>query len=279
MRILKKIKASKVFLYAFLGIVTVVQIYPIIWMFFFSLKDNEEIFGGNVAGLPKNWLFGNYVEAWIKGNIGQYFINTLVVTALTILGTVLFAAMAAYAISRMKWKFQKTALTVFLLGMMIPIHAALLPLFLTYVKVGILNTYACLVLPYIAFNIPISVYIYVGFMEGIPKEMEESAFLDGCNIFKSFFRIILPMLKPVISTITILTFINAWNEFMFASVFITKSSMKTLTVGIQEMVGQFTTSWGPIGAALVLASFPTLIIYIFMSDKVQKGFMAGAVKG
>lgn len=276
---MKKFRLNKIFLYAFLGAVTVVQVYPIIWMFFFSLKDNDEIFGGNIAGLPNNWLFSNYASAWVKGNIGQYFINTLIVTMGTIVLTVLFSAMAAYAISRMKWKWQKTALTIFLMGMMIPIHAALLPLFLTYVKAGILNTYLCLILPYTAFNIPISVYIYVGFMEGIPKEMEESAFLDGCNIFKSFFRIILPMLKPVISTITILTFINAWNELMFASVFITKSSMKTLTVGIQEMVGQFTTSWGPIGAALVLASFPTLITYIRMSKQVQKGFMAGAVKG
>ncbi|MDO4272784.1 MAG: carbohydrate ABC transporter permease [Eubacteriales bacterium] len=276
---MKKRTLTNTLTYAFLLIFTVIQVYPLFWLFTFSLKNNDEIFGGNVAGLPAHWLWGNYGKAWVDGNVGRYFINTLVVTLLTIGGTVVFAAMAGYAISRMKWKFQRTALTIFLLGLMIPIHAALLPLFVAYVKIKILNTYICLVIPYIAFALPLAIYIYVGFTEGIPKEMEESAFLDGCNIYRCFFRIILPLLKPVFATVTILTFINTWNEFMLASIFMTKSEMKTLTVGIQEMVGQFTTSWGPIGAALVMASIPTLFMYIVMSKEVQKSFITGAVKG
>ncbi len=276
---MKKFKNGGIGTYIFLIIFTVIQIYPLFWMFCFSLKTNNEIFGDNVAGLPMFWKWSNYVEAWTNGNVGQYFFNTVVVTLLTVLFTVIFAAMASYALSRMVWKLSRTVMTIFLLGLMIPIHCALLPLFLTYVKLGVLNTYFCLVLPYTAFALPLAIYIFTGYMEGIPREMEESAFIDGCNIFKCFTRIIVPMLKPVIATVTIVTFLNTWNEFMLASTFITKSSMKTLTVGVQEMVGQYTTNWGPVGASLVLASLPTLVIYILMSKQVQKSFMAGAVKG
>ncbi|MFV0361802.1 MAG: carbohydrate ABC transporter permease [Suipraeoptans sp.] len=276
---MKKMKPSQAIIYICLCAFTVVQVYPLFWMFCFSLKNNDEIYGGNVAGLPKEWLWSNYADAWVNSGIAKYFMNTVIVTLATVVLTVVFAAMAAYSIARMKWKLSRTALTVFLLGIMIPIHCALLPLFLSYVKLGLLNTYWCLIIPYTAFALPLAIYIFTGYMEGIPQEMEESAFLDGCGVFHCFLSIILPMVKPVIATVTILTFINTWNEFMLASIFITKSQMKTLTVGIQEMVGQYTTNWGPIGAALVLASLPTLIIYIVMSKQVQKSFISGAVKG
>lgn len=276
---MKKIKPGRAITYICLCAFTVVQVYPLFWMFCFSLKNNDEIYGGNVAGLPKEWLWSNYADAWVSSGIAKYFMNTVIVTLATVVLTVVFAAMAAYAIARMKWKLSRTALTVFLLGIMIPIHCALLPLFLSYVKLGLLNTYWCLIIPYTAFALPLAIYIFTGYMEGIPQEMEESAFLDGCGVFRCFLSIILPMVKPVVATVTILTFINTWNEFMLASIFITKSEMKTLTVGIQEMVGQYTTNWGPIGAALVLASLPTLVIYIVMSKQVQKSFISGAVKG
>ena len=276
---MRKRKTGSVLTYIFLVLFTVVQIYPLFWMFCFSLKNNNEIFGENVAGLPQHWLWSNYAEAWTNGNVGRYFFNTVVVTFATVVFTVVFSAMAAYAITRLKWKFSRTALTLFLMGLMIPIHCALLPLFLTYVKLNLLNTYFCLILPYTAFARPLAIYVFAGYMEGIPREMEESALLDGCNIYKCFLHIILPMLKPVVATVTILTFINTWNEFMLASIFTTKTSMKTLTVGVQEMVGQFTTNWGPVGASLVLASLPTLVIYILMSKQVQKSFISGAMKG
>ena len=275
----KKLKKARVGTYIFLIAFTLIQIYPMFWMFCFSLKTNNEIFGDNVAGLPKYWVWQNYVDAWTSGNVGRYLFNTIVVTLLTVVFTVIFGAMASYAINRMVWKLSRTVMTIFLMGLMIPIHCALLPLFLTYVKTGVLNTYFCLVLPYTAFALPLAIYIFSGYMEGIPKEMEESAFLDGCNIYRCFANIVVPMLKPVVATVTIVTFLNTWNEFMLASTFITKSSMKTLTVGVQEMVGQYTTNWGPVGASLVIASLPTLVIYILMSNQVQKSFMAGAVKG
>lgn len=275
----KNFGAGKLLLYAFLIAFTFIQIYPFLWLVFFSLKSNSEIFGGNIAGLPEKFLWQNYKTALVNGKVGLYFLNSVFVTAATITVTSLVSGMAAYAIQRMKWKFSSAMLVIFLLGLMIPIHAALLPLFIFFSRIKQLNSYWCLILPYVGFAMPMAMYILVGFLKGIPLEMEESSFLDGCTIYKAFFRIIVPILKPAIATVSIFTFLASWNELMFALTFISKTQYRTLTVGLQQMVGQYTTQWGPVGAGLVVAALPTLIIYCLMSNEVQKSLITGAVKG
>lgn len=270
---------GKVLLYALLGIIAFVQVYPFIWLVFFSLKSNSEIFGGNIAGFPKEFLWDNYRTALVNGKVGLYFINSIVVTFVTIALSSIISAMAAYAIGRMKWKLKKAALVMFLLGLMIPLHATLLPLFMLFSKVNMLNTYWCLILPYTAFAMPMAMYILVGFLKSIPQEMEESALLDGCSIYHAFYKIILPMLKPALATVAIFTFLLAWNELMFAITFISRTEFRTLTVGMQQMVGQYATRWGPIGAGLVVSTLPTIVIYSIMSNEVQKSFLSGAIKG
>jgi raffinose/stachyose/melibiose transport system permease protein len=141
------------------------------------------------------------------------------------------------------------------------------------------NSYLSLILPYAAFSLPMAILICTGFMNDIPHELDEAACIDGCGLWKTFFYVIIPLMKPALSTITIYSFLQCWNELMFANVFISKDSLKTLPVGIQALSGQHTTDWGPIGAALVIATFPTLIAYVFLSKKIQESFIAGAVKG
>lgn len=260
-------------------IVGVIQLYPLIWVVLVSFKNNAEIFGGNVLGMPQVWRIDNYKEALISGNVGLYLINSVIVTGLTIIISTIFIATASYAITRMKWKFSKLTLTIFLLGMMVPIHSTLLPLFLILKKIHILNTYWSLIIPYVAFAFPMGVFVMTSFLEGIPKELEEAACLDGCNIYQTFFKIILPLLKPSLSTVAIFTFLSGWNELMFANTFLNDPKLKTLTVGIMSMAGQHTTEWGPIVAGLVIATLPTIIIYICLSNQVQKSLMAGAIKG
>jgi raffinose/stachyose/melibiose transport system permease protein len=170
-------------------------------------------------------------------------------------------------------------MSVLMLGLMIPIHAALLPVFVMMRRLHILNTLWALIIPYTAFSVPMGIMIFSGFMNSIPRDLEEAACIDGCNIYRIFFRIVFPLLRPAIATITIFTFLQSWNELMFAVVFISRDSVKTLTVGIQAMSGRYLTEWGPIGAALVVATIPTLLIYLFLSNQVQKSFIAGAVKG
>lgn len=260
-------------------IVALIQLYPLIWLLLVSFKNNAEIFGGNVLGLPKVWRFSNYKDALVSGNVGLYFLNSLIVTTLTIIISDIFIATASYAITRMKWRFSKLTLTIFLLGMMVPIHSTLLPLFIILKKMHILNTYWSLIIPYIAFALPMGIFVMTSFLEGIPRELEEAACLDGCNIYQTFFKIVLPLLKPSLATVSIFTYLSSWNELMFANTFLSAPKLKTLTVGIMSMAGQHTTNWGPIVAGLVIATLPTIIIYIPLSNQVQKSLMAGAVKG
>lgn len=272
-------KIKKAIVQVFLLIYAVIQIYPLIWVVLFSLKGNNEIFGGNIAGLPKTWKFENYVNAFKQAKILDYFFNSVLVTVATIILVIIFSAMAAYAIERMIWKGRGLAMKVILLGMMVPIHAALLPLFMVLKNAHLLNTYWALIIPYVAFGLPMGVYIIGSFFASIPRELEEAAAIDGCGIYRIWGTIMLPLVKPALATVAIFTYISSWNELMFAVTFISKKEYKTITVGIMSMIGTFTTKWGEIGAGLVIATIPTILIYLLLSEQVQKSLVAGAVKG
>lgn len=276
---MRKFKIKDGLQYSFLIIWTLVNLFPLYWMFTFSLKENSEIFGENIIGLPKNWIWNNYTTALTTGNMGRYFFNSIIVTGSTIFFTTLFALMATYALSRLEWKGRKLVNDIFMLGLTVPIHAAILPVFIILRSLKMTNSYQALIIPYVAFALAMAIMVSGSFMVNIPKELEEAACIDGCGVFAIFFRIILPLMKPAVSTIGIFTFLSAWNELMFAVIFISDSKYRTLPVGIQTLSGSYTTDWGPIGAALVIATLPTLIVYCFMSKKVQKSLIAGAVKG
>jgi raffinose/stachyose/melibiose transport system permease protein len=261
----------------FLIIGAFIQIFPLLWLFTFSFKSNAEIFGNNVLGLPKAWLWTNYKRVFSDSNIIRYFLNSLSVTAITIAGTDILATMVAFAITRLKWKLSNTVYILFLLGMMIPLHAVLLPLFITLHP--ILNTYFALIVPYIGFAMPLSILVLCGSFKNMPKDLEEAAVADGASIYRVFIAILLPLTKPALATVSILTYLSSWNELMFAITFINKESYKTLTFGIMSMTGRYVTNWGPIGAGLVVATIPTLIIYILMSEQIQASLAAGAIKG
>jgi raffinose/stachyose/melibiose transport system permease protein len=263
----------------FLVIWAIINIFPIYFMFTFSLKSNEEIFGSNVIGLPKHWLWSNYSSAMNTGNMGLYFFNSLLVTTLAIGISLMAAMMACYAITRIRWKFSGIANAFFMLGLTIPIQASIVPVYVVLSKLHWLNKYSTLIVPYSAFALSMAILICTGFMSEIPTALDEAARIDGCGLFGTFFKIILPLMKPAVSTVGVYSYLQCWNEFMFANVFISDSVHRTLPVGIKALSGQHTTDWGPIGAALVIATFPTLIFYIFLSGKIQASFIAGAVKG
>jgi raffinose/stachyose/melibiose transport system permease protein len=271
--------AAKALMYVFLAFWALVNLFPIYFMFTFSLKSNEEIFGANIIGLPKDWLWSNYTRAMGTGNMGLYFVNSLLVTTLAI-GISLFAAMmATYAITRISWKLSKLTNAFFMLGLTIPIQASIVPVYVVLSKLHWLNKYSTLIVPYSAFALSMSILICTGFMVEIPYALDEAARIDGCSLTGTFFRIILPLMKPAVSTVGVYSYLQCWNEFMFANVFISDSAHRTLPVGIKALSGAYTTDWGPIGAALVIATFPTLIFYIFLSRRIQESFIAGAVKG
>ena len=272
-------KRARILTYVGLIFWMLVNLFPVYWMFTFSLKNNEEIFGSNVVGLPKHWLWSNYTSALGTGKMGVYFLNSVIVATATILITLAVALMATFALTRLIWKQRKKLNKFFMLGLTIPIHASIVPVYVTLSRLHMLNTYWALIIPYSAFSLSMAILVCTGFMNEIPRELDESACIDGCGVWSIFFKIIVPLMKPAVATVGIYTFLQCWNELMFANIFISKTALKTLPVGIQALSGQYTTAWGPIGAALVVATFPTLFIYMFLSRRIQESFIAGAVKG
>ncbi|MGB4657681.1 MAG: carbohydrate ABC transporter permease [Mobilitalea sp.] len=263
--------------YIFLVFWTIIQIFPLYWLVTFSLKSNAEIFGGNIIGLPSEWHWENYLKIFTQAHIYRYMLNSLLVAGMTIFLTSLLASMASYAIVRLKWKLSGTVNIIFLIGMMLSIQAVLLPLYVNLKPIR--DTLWSLIIPYAAFSLPMAILLISGTLKTIPKEMEEAAFIDGANIYRIFFQIILPLLKPILSTVAILNFLDSWNELMFAQTFINSDQWMTITVGVNNMIGRYSTKWGLIGAGLTVATVPTLILYVFLSKNIQESLAMGAVKG
>lgn len=274
-----KKRTKQIITYTLLILWALIQLLPLYWMFTFSLKSNREIFNNFMLALPEEWKWDNYSRALEVGNIGRFFMNSAIVAIATIALTVISAILATYALFRMKWRGQKQAYALVVLGITIPIHSAILPVFLVLGKLHMTNSYWALILPYTAFGLSMAIMVSASFMESIPRELEEAACIDGCNVYRIMWKIIFPMMKPCISTVAIFTFMSSWNELMFAVIFISDARYKTITVGIKELCGSYTTQWGPIGAALVMATFPVLLIYAFFSEKIQQSMAAGAIKG
>ena len=274
-----RITVRSALIFTVLVIWAVISLFPVYWMFTFSLKTTEEIFGRNVIGLPQEWVWGNYTRAMNTGHMEVYFLNSFIIAVITILITLVASAMATYAMTRLVWKGRDTMNKFFMLGLTIPIHAAIVPLYVVLGKVGLLNSHAALIIPYSAFSLAMGILICTGFMGDIPYDLDEAAFLDGCGVWGIFGKVIAPLMVPAIATVGIYTFLQCWNELMFATIFNSKEAYKTLPVGVQGLAGQYSTEWGPIGAALAIATLPTLLVYVFLSKKIQDSFIAGAVKG
>ncbi|AXM89542.1 carbohydrate ABC transporter permease [Anoxybacillus ayderensis] len=265
--------------YMMLFLVAGLQILPLVWLLFFSLKNNQEVFNTPLFSLPSPPRWENYVKVWVEGDIGLYFFNSLWITTVSVIFTVLLASFVTFAITRMNWKLKHVVLGLFMVGLMIPIHSTLIPLFNFFMKVKLIDHPMSIVLTNIGFNLPITIMILLGFYNALPRELEESAVMDGCSVHRMFFQVILPMTSPVIVTTTIINMIYNWNEFVFVNTFISSDEYKTLTVGIQNFIGQYTTDWGAIGATLMISVLPILIIFFFLSNKIMEGITAGAIKG
>ncbi|WP_372632242.1 carbohydrate ABC transporter permease [Cohnella sp.] len=277
---LSKLRKSNPLFQIFLWGYAIVSVYPLIWMVFYSLKDNNEIFVTNPFGFPTQLRFENYVSAISEFNVPQYFLNSVLVTVVTIFGTISLAVMFAYSAARLRWKGKTFAQMYVVIGMFVPVQVVMIPLAILVRDFNLTNTYASLIIPYIAFNLSFSTMVFFGFFRTIPNELEESACLDGANIYQTFFKIMLPLVKPSIATMVIFVFLAAWNEYPIALMLISAEALKTLPLGLQFFQGQFTTDWGAMGAAMTIASLPTVLIYILFSEQVEKAMTVGsAVKG
>lgn len=272
----KKFKLSEIPFRIFLFGYAIISLYPIVWMVFYSLKNNDEIFVTNPFGIPTHFRIENYITALTAYDVPTYFMNSIIITVSAVFFSTLFALMFAYAVARLQFKIREGLRIYLAFGMFIPIQVIMIPLAVLVRDMGISNTRLAVIIPYIAFNLSFASLIFYGFLRTIPKEMEEAACMDGASIFQCFFTIIVPMIKPAVATVIIFNFLNIWNEFTMALILLTKDSLKTLPLGLMFFQGSFTTNWGAMGAAMVIASVPTVLIYIIFSKQVEKAMTVGS---
>jgi raffinose/stachyose/melibiose transport system permease protein len=264
--------------YFVLAIAIVIMSYPIFWIFITSIKPITEHIKNPPYFLPEMPTFANYLGL-TDTLFPIYFKNSVIVVIITLFCIVGLAALAAYPLSKMEFQGRNLIRNFFMLGFMIPIFVALIPMFSIYNMLGITNTYWSLIIPQVGFGIPMAIYLYLGFLDHLPNSLIEAAYIDGAGSFQIFIRIVLPLLKNVMATIAIFNFVFVWNEFTFANTFISSTLMKTIPPGINDFVNNYgLRDWGMTFAAVFTTVLPTLIIFFILNKQVMEGMTAGAIK-
>lgn len=256
----------------------IVAIVPFIFMILNSFKDKFEMLTNGIFALPEEWSFANY-KTVLEANFPRYFLNSVIVLAISLTLLLFIAACASYPLSRMKFKANGFIYSVIVACMAIPVHITLIPIFRMSQAMHVYDTIWALIGPYVAIGVPISVFILTSFMKSIPREIEEAAEIDGCSRFKMFFKIMLPMAKPGLSTLAIYNGVTMWNEYIFAYTLTQSADSRTLPLAVWDFRGQYSMDIPLIMAVLTLTALPMIILFIFAQDKLIKGMTAGAVKG
>ena len=273
-----KSKSTRIFFSVILGIFAMTSIYPLVWLIKNSLKTTPDILMENSFLLPRTLMLENYYDAIMVRRIYIYFLNSTINTALTIVVVVLLSSMLAYATSRMLWKGRHAVTSVVTLGILFPSQLAVVPIFILIRTLGLLDTRWSLILTVSSFSLAFSFLIAHSFLKTIPYEMEEAAAMDGAGVFKIFFFIILPIIKPVIASMSIFVFLSSWNEFVYALILIRSASLRTLPISLTLFDSvHFGKDYGPMFAAMVFASILPIAMYIFFSSKVENALTAGSI--
>jgi multiple sugar transport system permease protein len=266
-------------------VLLILVLLPIYWMINTSFKRQPEIFRLPPTFVPEEFTFANYA-AILAGNLASsiaflsYFRNSMIVAVFTVIVTLLLATPAAYAFSRVPFAGKRTLTFIVLVSQMLPVVLILIPLYRTFLRLRLLSTYPGLVIPYLMFTLPFSIWMLKGYFDTIPRELDESAKVDGCNKLQAMLMVIVPNVRPGLTATAIVTFIMAWDEFIIGLTIMDKDAMRTLPVGIiQSFVGEFSIKWGEMMAASVVTTIPVVIIFIFLSRYLIGGLIAGAVKG
>ncbi len=276
---MKKIKPIRIIIYIFLIAMAIIYLAPLLWVFIVAFKDNNREIMTAPFSLPQSPTFENFTFAWTAGKLGLATLNSFIVCVSSLIASMIIGSMAAFGIARLRWKFSKLSLAYFLLGMMIPVHCLLIPLFTRFSSMGLKDNLLGLILPYVTFSLPVTIYIMVGFFEGLPNELIESACIDGATIFQIFMKVCMPLGKTGLFVTGLMTFVGNWNELLLAMVFISDDLKKTLPVSLSKFVGPYNTNYTQMFAAIIIAIIPTIIVYCAFSNKIVDGLTAGAVKG
>jgi raffinose/stachyose/melibiose transport system permease protein len=260
-------------------IVVILFAIPLFIIINYSLKTTRELYLSNPLAFPESLYFGNYVTALKRLNLGVTFMNTLFYTVVSVAVLAIMCGAAAWAIARYKSKFFKFSYIYFLMGIFIPYQALFLPIYIIGFKTGLVNTRTGIILMYIATGMSFGVFLMTSFMTTVPVELEEAAKIDGCSIYRTYFQIVLPLLKPAIATLAILQAFQIWNDYLMANLYINRQELRTLTVSIQALFSQQTSDYTTALAAIVVSVLPVTILFISLQKYFVKGMTVGALKG
>jgi raffinose/stachyose/melibiose transport system permease protein len=261
-------------------VIVVVQVYPLVWLFLTSVRKEHDFAAGNPFAWPKSITFDNYRRAFANGNLGKNIINSLIVTMGANILIVLLGMMAAYALQVLGFRFSRVVRGLFLIGIIVPVQIALVPLFVDYTRVNLLDTYQSMIIPLAGFALPMSVYLFSSFYQYIPRETYEAASLDGAGPYRIFGLITLPLSKNTVVTVVLVNSIFIWNDFIFANTFVLSEGRKTIPLGLQNYIGAMgKVDWTATFAAVCVTITPLLLIFLVLNKAMIYGLESGATKG
>ncbi|POX56220.1 sugar ABC transporter permease [Streptomyces sp. Ru71] len=261
-------------------VLAVVQVYPLLWLFLTSVRDEHDFATGNPFGLPTSFTLDNFARAFDQGDLGGYILNSLIVTAGADVLIVVCGMMGAYAIEVLGFRFSRAVRGMFLIGIIVPVQIALVPLFIDYTRVGLLDTYPSMIIPLAGFSLPMALYLFSSFFSYIPRETYEAASLDGAGPYRIFTRITLPLSVNTVVTVVMVNSIFIWNDFIFANTFVLSEDLKTIPLGLQNYIGAMgKTDWTATFAAVCVTVTPLLLVFLVLNRAMIYGLESGANKG
>jgi len=279
-QMIKKGFISKTILRVFLFFYSLIVIFPLVWAVYTSFKTNKEFYKDPWA-LPSTLYYQNYIKAWNKAHIGNYFMNSVLLTCLVVFLLIILGSTTAYVITRFNIKAGKYINMAYMSGMLVPTILGVVPTFLVLYRLKLLDSLVGLMLVYTAYGLPFTVFVLTGFFKTLPHELEEAALIDGCSLNRTYWTIMFPLAKSGIITVSIFNFIGFWNEYVLALTYITTDKKKTLSLGLINLMetSRYETDWGALFAGLIIVMIPTLLIYAIFQGKITGGLTIGAVKG
>ena len=267
----------RIIAFAVLLLLALLAMYPFFWMLMTSLRDSHTVFTGPL--IPTHFQIDGYLSAWQKTQFGLHFANTIVIAAFSLAGILFFSTTAGYAFAKLDFPYKHIIYVLLLSTMAMPAASLIIPLYLQVKSLGLLNTTQGLILVYIGSMSPFSIFLMRAFFANVPNELIEAARIDGSSEWGTFYRVALPLVRPGIGTVIILQFLALWNEFLYAAVLIQDTGKQPLQPAIFSLVGQFSTDWTSLAAALTMAIIPVVLVYINMQKQFVAGLTQGAIKG
>ena len=262
------------------GVLLFLVVYPLIWLVSGSFKTQDEFLNESPWSLPSGLELSNYSEAWTTGHLGTYVRNSILAVGPSLLLTIALGVAAGFALEVMVWRGRSLVLLVFLAGIMVPSQMILLPLFTAYFQLHLTGSLWPLIITYTATGLPLTVFMMASYFRAVPREVFEAAAIDGAGMLRAFVAIGLPMVRNSVVTVALVQFFFIWNDLLIALTFTNDTDLRTIQVGLLNFTGEFgQTQYGPLFAAICINVFGTLVLYLFLNQKVMKGLTSGAVKG